>query len=254
MSAVLDRPAAPQAAAPAQGALLELRQLHVSYGKTAALHGVDLAIAPGEVVALIGANGAGKSTTLRAISGLLKPTRGDILFKGRPIGGLPADRIVGQGIAQSPEERHVWPAMTVQENLALGAYLCKSRAGIDERLEKVYARFPRLKERHRQLAGTLSGGEQQMLAIGRALMSEPSLLLLDEPSLGLSPRMAQEVFDFVREIHAHGVTVLLVEQNVHNALSVAQRAYVYETGRIVAERPAAELLRDTALLNAYLGG
>ena len=253
MSAVLER-SPPAGAAPAGEPLLALRQLHVSYGKTAALHGVDLRIAPGEVVALIGANGAGKSTTLRVISGLLKPTRGEILFKGHAIGGMPADRIVGQGIAQSPEERHVWPAMTVHENLALGAYLCKSSAVVEERAAKVYARFPRLKERHRQLAGTLSGGEQQMLAIGRALMSEPTLLLLDEPSLGLSPRMAEEVFDFVREIHAHGVTVLLVEQNVHNALSVAARAYVYETGRIVAERPAAELLEDTALLSAYLGG
>ncbi len=253
MSAVLER--APLAGtAPVGEPLLALRQLHVSYGKTAALHGVDLRIAPGEVVALIGANGAGKSTTLRAISGLLKPTRGEILFKGHAIGGMPADRIVGQGIAQSPEERHVWPAMTVHENLALGAYLCKSATVVEERAAKVYARFPRLKERYRQLAGTLSGGEQQMLAIGRALMSEPTLLLLDEPSLGLSPRMAEEVFDFVREIHAHGVTVLLVEQNVHNALSVAARAYVYETGRIVAERPAAELLEDTALLSAYLGG
>ncbi|MDM0091441.1 MULTISPECIES: ABC transporter ATP-binding protein [unclassified Variovorax] len=253
MSAVLER-SPPAGAAPAGEPLLALRQLHVSYGKTAALHGVDLRIAPGEVVALIGANGAGKSTTLRAISGLLKPTRGEILFKGHAIGGMPADRIVGQGIAQSPEERHVWPAMTVHENLALGAYLCKSATVVEERAAKVYARFPRLKERYRQLAGTLSGGEQQMLAIGRALMSEPTLLLLDEPSLGLSPRMAEEVFDFVREIHAHGVTVLLVEQNVHNALSVAARAYVYETGRIVAERPAAELLEDTALLSAYLGG
>ena len=254
MSAVLERPVAAGAQAAAPQALLELRDLHVSYGKTAALHGVDLAIAPGEVVALIGANGAGKSTTLRAISGLLKPTRGDIRYKGHSIGNMAADRIVGEGIAQSPEERHVWPAMSVYENLALGAYLCKSKSGVEDRVAKVYQRFPRLKERHKQLAGTLSGGEQQMLAIGRALMSEPTLLLLDEPSLGLSPRMAQEVFDFVREIHAHGVTVLLVEQNVHNALSVAQRAYVYETGRIVAERPAGELLRDTALLNAYLGG
>ncbi|MGJ7546723.1 ABC transporter ATP-binding protein [Variovorax sp. LT1R16] len=254
MSAVLEKAPMAGTDAPAAEPLLALRQLHVSYGKTAALHGVDLRIAPGEVVALIGANGAGKSTTLRAISGLLKPTRGEILFKGHAIGGMPADRIVGQGIAQSPEERHVWPAMTVHENLALGAYLCKSGTVVEERAAKVYARFPRLKERYKQLAGTLSGGEQQMLAIGRALMSEPTLLLLDEPSLGLSPRMAEEVFDFVREIHAHGVTVLLVEQNVHNALSVAARAYVYETGRIVAERPAAELLEDTALLSAYLGG
>ncbi|MFC4277134.1 ABC transporter ATP-binding protein [Achromobacter aloeverae] len=235
------------------GILLELRDLHVSYGKTAALHGVNLNVRVGEVVALIGANGAGKSTTLRTISGLLKPTRGEIRYQGRQITGMPADRVVRQGIAQSPEERHVWPAMTVYENLAMGGYLCKSNAEIDKRVGVVYHRFPRLKERHRQLAGTLSGGEQQMLAIGRALMSEPELLLLDEPSLGLSPRMAEEMFEFVREINAHGVTVVLVEQNVHNALSVAQRAYVYETGRVVAERDAAGLLQDPELLSAYLG-
>uniref|UniRef100_UPI003365B003 ABC transporter ATP-binding protein n=1 Tax=Variovorax davisae TaxID=3053515 RepID=UPI003365B003 len=234
--------------------LLELEDLHVSYGKTAALHGVDMTIRAGEVVALIGANGAGKSTTLRAVSGLLRPTRGQIRFDGQQIGGMAADRIVGLGIAQSPEERHVWPAMSVYENLALGAYLCKSAAEIEKRVGVVYHRFPRLKERHRQLAGTLSGGEQQMLAIGRALMSEPRLLLLDEPSLGLSPRMAEEVFEFVREINQHGVTVLLVEQNVHNALSVASRAYVFETGRVVAERDAAGLLEDPGLLSAYLGG
>ena len=234
--------------------LLELNDLHVSYGKTAALHGVNMTVRAGEVVALIGANGAGKSTTLRAISGLLRPTRGDILFDGRAIGGMAADRIVGLGIAQSPEERHVWPAMSVYENLTLGAYLCKEKAEVEKRVGVVYHRFPRLKERHRQLAGTLSGGEQQMLAIGRALMSEPRLLLLDEPSLGLSPRMAEEVFEFVREINQHGVTVLLVEQNVHNALSVASRAYVFETGRVVAERDAAGLLQDPGLLSAYLGG
>ncbi|MDM0019189.1 ABC transporter ATP-binding protein [Variovorax saccharolyticus] len=234
--------------------LLELNDLHVSYGKTAALHGVSMTVRAGEVVALIGANGAGKSTTLRAISGLLRPTRGDIVFDGRPIGGMEAHRIVGLGIAQSPEERHVWPAMSVYENLTLGAYLCRQKAEVDKRVGVVYHRFPRLKERHRQLAGTLSGGEQQMLAIGRALMSEPRLLLLDEPSLGLSPRMAEEVFEFVREINQHGVTVLLVEQNVHNALSVASRAYVFETGRVVAERDAAGLLEDPGLLSAYLGG
>jgi branched-chain amino acid transport system ATP-binding protein len=254
MSAVVEHAERSRATAPLAEPLLELRQLRVSYGKTAALHGLDLRVESGEVVALIGANGAGKSTTLRAISGLLKPAGGEILYRGHSIGGLPADRIVAQGVAQSPEERHVWPSMTVYENLALGAYLCKSKSLVEERVAKVYSRFPRLKERNRQLAGTLSGGEQQMLAIGRALMSEPALLLLDEPSLGLSPRMAEEVFDFVREIHAHGVTVVLVEQNVHNALSVAARAYVYETGRIVAERPAAELLEDPALLSAYLGG
>ncbi|MBN9427556.1 MAG: ABC transporter ATP-binding protein [Burkholderiales bacterium] len=233
--------------------LIELNDLHVAYGKTAALHGVSLAVQPGEVVALLGANGAGKSTTLRAISGLLRPTRGSIRFDGRDIGALRPDRIVALGIAHCPEERHVWPAMTVHENLALGAYLCKSAAEIERRIGIVYHRFPRLKERHRQLAGTLSGGEQQMLAIGRALMSEPKLLLLDEPSLGLSPLMAHEVFQFVRDINAHGVTVLMVEQNVHNALSVATRAYVFETGRVVAERDAAGLLEDPELLGAYLG-
>jgi len=234
--------------------LLELSDIHVGYGKTAALHGVSLVVRPGETVALIGANGAGKSTTLRAISGLLKPTRGNIRFGGRDIGGMPPDRIVGLGIAHCPEERHVWPAMTVYENLVLGAYLCRSQATVQERVAKVYERFPRLKERHQQLAGTLSGGEQQMLAIGRALMSEPTLLLLDEPSLGLSPKMAAEVFDVVREINRQGVTVLLVEQNVHNALTAASRAYVFETGRVVAERDAAGLLEDPELLAAYLGG
>jgi len=234
--------------------LLEIRNLHVSYGKTQALHGIDLRVQQGEVIALIGANGAGKSTTLRAISGLLKPTQGQIIYQGNNIAGVSADRIVAQGIAQSPEERHIWPTMTVYENLTLGAYLCKKEAEVERRVALVYERFPRLKERHRQLAGTLSGGEQQMLAIGRALMSEPSLLLLDEPSLGLSPRMAEEVFEFVREINLHGVTVVLVEQNVYNALSVSTRAYVYETGKVVAEREAAGLLDDPELLSAYLGG
>lgn len=234
-------------------ALLELRDVHVSYGKTAALHGVNLSVRQGEVVAFIGANGAGKTTTLRTISGLLKPTRGEILLRGNSIAGLPADKIVARGIAQSPEERHVWPTMTVDENLAMGAYLCRSAADVEKRKGVVYHRFPRLKERFRQLAGTLSGGEQQMLAIGRALMSEPDLLLLDEPSLGLSPRMADEVFEFVREINGHGVTVVLVEQNVHNALNVATRAYVFETGRVVADRDSESLKHDPELLSAYLG-
>ena len=233
---------------------LKIDQLHVGYGKTAALHGVSLEVQPGEVVALIGANGAGKSTTLRAISGLLKPSSGSITWGGAPIHGLSADRIVAAGIAHCPEERHVWPAMSVQENLALGAYLCKSKAEVERRVGMAFHRFPRLRERRRQLAGTLSGGEQQMLAIARALMSEPRLLMLDEPSLGLSPKMADEVFDVVREINRHGVTVLLVEQNVHNALSVASRAYVVETGRIAASRDAAGLLDDPELLSAYLGG
>lgn len=243
----------PSRVLPDSGVLLDVKDLHVSYGKIQALHGVDLMVRQGEVIALIGANGAGKTTTLRAISGLLKPSRGHINYQGSNIAGVAADRIVARGIAQSPEERHIWPTMTVYENLTLGAYLCKKDAEVERRIAQVYERFPRLKERHRQLAGTLSGGEQQMLAIGRALMSEPSLLLLDEPSLGLSPRMADEVFDFVREINAHGVTVLLVEQNVHNALSVSSRAYVYDTGQIVAEKDAASLLNDPELLGAYLG-
>lgn len=249
----LPQESCPQSHGAPANPMLEIRDLHVSYGKTQALHGVNLTVKQGEVIALIGANGAGKSTTLRAISGLLKPTQGQIIYQGNSIAGVSADRIVARGIAQSPEERHIWPTMTVYENLTLGAYLCKKEAEVERRVTLVYHRFPRLKERHRQLAGTLSGGEQQMLAIGRALMSEPSLLLLDEPSLGLSPKMAEEVFEFVREINAHGVTVVLVEQNVYNALSVSTRAYVYETGKVVAEREAAGLLDDPELLSAYLG-
>jgi branched-chain amino acid transport system ATP-binding protein len=236
------------------GSSLKIGKLHVGYGKTAALHGIDLEVKAGEVVALIGANGAGKSTTLRAISGLLKATAGSIEWEGQSLVGMSPERIVAAGIAHCPEERHVWPNMSVQENLELGAYLCKSRAEVERRVAIAFHRFPRLLERKKQLAGTLSGGEQQMLAIARALMSEPRLLMLDEPSLGLSPKIADEVFDVVREINRHGVTVLLVEQNVHNALSVATRAYVVETGRITASKDAASLLNDPELLSAYLGG
>jgi branched-chain amino acid transport system ATP-binding protein len=236
------------------GSSLKIGKLHVGYGKTAALHGIDLEVKAGEVVALIGANGAGKSTTLRAISGLLKASAGSIEWEGQSLVGMAPDRIVAAGIAHCPEERHVWPNMSVQENLELGAYLCKSRAEVERRVALAFDRFPRLLERRKQLAGTLSGGEQQMLAIARALMSEPRLLMLDEPSLGLSPKIADEVFDVVREINRHGVTVLLVEQNVHNALSVATRAYVVETGRITASKDAASLLNDPELLSAYLGG
>jgi branched-chain amino acid transport system ATP-binding protein len=235
-------------------ATLRVEGLRVAYGKTAALFGVSLDVRPGETVALIGANGAGKSTTLRVISGLLKASEGRVLWGEQDITNWQPDRIVAAGIAHCPEERHVWPAMTVQENLSLGAYLCRPAAEVERRIGIAFHRFPRLKERRRQMAGTLSGGEQQMLAIARALMSEPRLLMLDEPSLGLSPKMADEVFDVVREINRHGVTVLLVEQNVHNALSVASRAYVVETGRIAASRDAARLLDDPALLEAYLGG
>ncbi|WP_456640317.1 ABC transporter ATP-binding protein [Bradyrhizobium sp. USDA 10063] len=234
--------------------MLIVDDLRVAYGSVAALHGISLEVHAGETVALIGANGAGKSTTLRAISGLLKARSGTIVWQGRPIHNLAPDRIVAAGVAHCPEERHVWPHMTVEENIRLGAYLCRSREEIRRRLALAFERFPRLRERAGQFAGTLSGGEQQMLAIARALMSEPALLMLDEPSLGLSPRIADEVFEVVRAINTHGVTVLLVEQNIHNALSIASRAYVIETGRITAARPSAELRGDPALLQAYLGG
>jgi branched-chain amino acid transport system ATP-binding protein len=232
---------------------LSLIDLRVAYGKAQALHDVSLDVAAGEVIALLGSNGAGKTTTLRTISGLLKPTGGDILFEGRSIRGRPPDEIIRMGIAHSPEERHVWPEMTVHENLQLGAYICQDRREIETRVAKVVQRFPRLRERFSQLAGTLSGGEQQMLAIGRALMSEPKLLLLDEPSLGLSPRMSDEVLRVIISLRDQGITVVLVEQNVHNALSVADRAYVFETGRIVAQDTAAAILENPEVLKAYLG-
>lgn len=233
--------------------LLELRDVCAAYGKVAALHGVSLLVAEGEVVALLGANGAGKSTTLRTISGLMRPTSGSVLWRGEPIDRTPAEHIVRMGIAHCPEDRRVWPEMTVEENLELGAYVCRSRTQVRERLGIVFHRFARLKERRRQLAGTLSGGEQ-MLAIGRALMSEPKLLLLDEPTLGLSPVATDEVLESVANIHEHGVTVLIVEQNVSRALAVAARAYVVETGRVVAQGTAKDLLGKADLLKAYLGG
>ncbi|MEP9379333.1 ABC transporter ATP-binding protein [Aquabacter sp. CN5-332] len=234
--------------------VLELKGVEAAYGKAKALHGIDLRVEPGEVVALLGANGAGKTTTFRVISGLMRPSAGEVRFDGASITGRGADAVLRAGLAHCPEERHVWPEMMVEENLRLGAYLVSDRAEIDRRMERIYVRFPRLKERRRQLAGTLSGGEQQMLAIGRALMSAPRLLLLDEPSLGLSPMMAKEVLAVIRELQTQGITVLLVEQNVYNALSVASRAYVFETGRVVAENTAQALLDSPDLLKAYLGG
>ena len=233
--------------------ILELRNVDVAYGKLRALHGVNLAVRPGEVIALLGANGAGKSTTLRAISGLLAPTAGDIVYRGTSIARRRPDAIVRGGIAHCPEERHVWPELSVRDNLSLGAYINRSRAETAQRTTEILERFPRLRERLGQWAGTLSGGEQQMLAIGRALMSGPKLLLLDEPSLGLSPLMALEVMRAIRELREQGMTIVLVEQNVHNALSVASRAYVFETGRIVAEDSAEGLLKNPDLLRAYLG-
>jgi branched-chain amino acid transport system ATP-binding protein len=234
--------------------ILELKDLRAAYGKAQALHGLSLAVSAGEVVALLGANGAGKSTTLRAISGLLAPTGGDILFKGRSIAGWRSDAVLRAGIAHCPEERHVWPEMTVEENVRLGGYLLRDKAELARRAEAVFARFSRLGERARQLAGTLSGGEQQMLAIGRALMAQPELLLLDEPSLGLSPKLAEDVLGVVRELAGQGVTILLVEQNVYGALQVASRAFVIETGRVVAADSAADLLANKELVRAYLGG
>jgi branched-chain amino acid transport system ATP-binding protein len=234
--------------------ILELRGVDASYGKVRALHGVSLNVKPGEVIALIGANGAGKSTTLRVMSGLIAASAGDILLDGASIARHRPDMIVRSGIAHCPEERRIWPELTVHENLALGAYVCSDRSEVKRRMEAVLDRFPRLRERSLQFAGTLSGGEQQMLAIGRALMSAPRILLLDEPSLGLSPLIMQEVLAVIRQLRDQGITIVLVEQNVHNALSVANRAYVFTTGRIVAEDSAAGLLKNPDLLRAYLGG
>jgi branched-chain amino acid transport system ATP-binding protein len=234
--------------------VLELRAVNASYGKVRALHGISLKVSPGEVVALIGANGAGKSTTLRVMSGLIGVTSGEILLDGVSIARQRPDTIVRKGVAHCPEERRIWPELTVYENLALGAYICVDRSEVKRRMEAMLTQFPRLRERSVQMAGTLSGGEQQMLAIGRALMSAPRILLLDEPSLGLSPLIMQEVLTIIRQLRDQGITIVLVEQNVHNAFSVANRVYVFTTGQIVAEDSAAGLLKNPDLLRAYLGG
>ncbi|WP_127501412.1 ABC transporter ATP-binding protein [Actinoplanes solisilvae] len=233
--------------------LLEIDNVTLAYGRIQALHGISLNVGEGEVVALIGANGAGKSTTMRAVSGLRPVSQGTIRFDGEDITKMRADLRVVRGVSQSPEGRGIFPGMTVRENLEMGAYTRRNRAEIDEDLNRAFTLFPRLKEREKQAGGTLSGGEQQMLAVGRALMSRPKLLLLDEPSMGLAPMLIQQIFDIIVEINQQGTTVLLVEQNAQQALSRAHRAYVLETGRIVKEGTGAELLNDPAVKDAYLG-
>jgi branched-chain amino acid transport system ATP-binding protein len=235
--------------------LLELEDVHVHYGKVEALKGVSLQVDEGEIVTLIGGNGAGKSTTLKTISGLRPVTAGEIRFKGEDIVGVPAHQLVERGICQAPEGRGIFPGMTVVENLEMGAYARRDgKAALSEDFERVFALFPRLQERRKQAGGTLSGGEQQMLAIGRALMARPHVLLLDEPSMGLAPKLVSQVFDTVTEINRQGTTILLVEQNAAQALQRAHRAYVLETGRIVKAADARSLLEDESVKKAYLGG
>jgi len=234
-------------------ALLEIEGLDVHYGGIHALKGVSLRVDKGEVVTLIGGNGAGKTTTLRSISGIVKPTRGTVKFDGQVITGVPPHEIVGRGLVHAPEGRGIFANMTVEENLDIGAFLRKDRAQITKDRDHALSLFPRLRERLAQNAGTLSGGEQQMLAIARALMARPKLLLLDEPSLGLAPQVVALIFKIVRTIAAEGTTILLVEQNAHMALGVAQRAYVLEVGKIRLEGPAADLAKDDAIRKAYLG-
>ena len=233
--------------------MLKIKDLHVSYGGIRALRGVDLEVPDGKIVTLIGANGAGKSTTLRTISGLVKAESGSVTYDGKELLGLSINKILEQGIAQSPEGRRVFPNLTVLENLKIGAYLRKDRDGIEKDVRWIYELFPRLEERHWQPAGTLSGGEQQMLAVGRALMSRPKLLMVDEPSLGLAPLVVQGIFDIIRTINQQGVTVLLIEQNANMALKIADYAYVLETGCITKSGTGAALLADESIKEAYLG-
>jgi branched-chain amino acid transport system ATP-binding protein len=234
-------------------ALLEVSDLHTFYGNIEALKGVSLTVDEGEVVTLIGSNGAGKSTTLRSISGITPPREGSIKFDDTEIGEVPPQEIVQMGISQSPEGRHVFPRMTVRENLDLGAYLRKDRSEIDRDVERVFALFPRLKEREKQKAGTMSGGEQQMLAIGRALMANPKLLLLDEPSMGIAPILVERIYETIAEINRQGTTILLVEQNANYALGVSKRGYVLETGKVALEDQSAKLLTNPDVQKAYLG-
>jgi branched-chain amino acid transport system ATP-binding protein len=234
-------------------ALLDVKDIHVFYGNIEAVKGMSFHVDRGEIVTLIGANGAGKTTTLRSVSGLLRPREGAIFYEGQRIDLLPAHEVVGLGVAQSPEGRRIFPRMTVRENLDMGAFIRRDATGQREDMDRIMDLFPILKERARQAAGTLSGGEQQMLAMGRALMARPRLLLLDEPSMGLAPLVVQTIFDTIRDINSQGMTVLLVEQNAAQALSLAHRGYVIETGRIVLEDEASSLLENEQVRKAYLG-
>ena len=234
-------------------AMLEVKDLEVYYGMIQAIKGVSFEVNQGEIIALIGANGAGKTTILHTVTGLLAPKKGSVLFEGKDITKIPAHKIVSLGMAHVPEGRRVFADLSVYENLKMGAYTRKDKEEIEKSLDRVYERFPRLKERKNQLAGTLSGGEQQMLAMGRALMSQPKIILMDEPSMGLSPILVNEIFDIIQEVSKSGTTVLLVEQNAKKALSIADRAYVLETGKIVLDGKAEVLLNDDSIKKAYLG-
>jgi branched-chain amino acid transport system ATP-binding protein len=233
--------------------MLEIKNLHVKYDQVEVLHGINITVRSGEIVTILGANGAGKSTTLMSISGLVRAHQGEIIFNGKPIHSIPANKIVASGITQSPEGRRVFSTLTVLENLRLGAFTTKDKKQIAHNLEWTFNLFPRLFERKHQMAGTLSGGEQQMLAIGRALMSNPTLLLLDEPGLGLAPILVQTIFQTIQQINKNGVTVLLVEQNARMALKLAHRGYVLEVGHVVIEDTAERLLNNADVQNAYLG-
>lgn len=234
-------------------AMLEIKDIEVFYGVIQAIKGISFEVNEGEVIALIGANGAGKTTILHTITGLLSPKKGSVVFEGKDITKVPAHKIVSLGMAHVPEGRRVFAELSVYQNLKMGAYTRKDKAEIAQTLEMVYKRFPRLEERKNQLAGTLSGGEQQMLAMGRALMSHPRIIVMDEPSMGLSPILVNEIFDIIQEVSAGGTTVLLVEQNAKKALSIADRAYVLETGKIVLDGDAKELMNDDSIKKAYLG-
>ena len=233
--------------------LLKVDDIHVYYGNIHAIKGISFEVNEGEIFTLIGANGAGKSTTLNTISGLLKPRSGQITFDGKNLAGVPASKVVSLGMALCPEGRRIFQQMSVRENLEMGGYT-RPASEIDSSLENVFQRFPRLKEREKQIAGTLSGGEQQMLAMGRALMSKPKLLMLDEPSMGLAPILVEQIFDIIAELHAAGTTILLVEQNAQMALSIADRAYVLGTGKITMSGSASDVLADDRVRAAYLGG